>query len=294
MLRTLKVKKTNGRQSPHKAIMLLAVIDIIEFELTDGNRFYLDQETEDSYYYCWNQYIPENYYWFKPNPWTPFWHLNQEPFWHFVAKAGKEERIGNLVPKGYTASVGKMREVIEYACLDDELFTLLKDEHSRTQIREVLIKNYLTDNSLTVGSSVESKVNDDDVLFKKVLDWSMFNAGTTIPTQYHCAIQSVCDEHVSRGGSKHVTIVFEGIEYDAVLRSPDIKGRVANCLQLNWSKSSPLAQVLRTKYNDVYESLLAQRTKHPGKSPLLPDALRCSLAFCKFSNTNTYLLKPLN
>lgn len=52
MMSSLNIKKTNGRRSTHKTIMLLAVIDMIEFELTDGNHFYLDKKTEDSYNYC--------------------------------------------------------------------------------------------------------------------------------------------------------------------------------------------------------------------------------------------------
>lgn len=51
MLSSMNVKKTKGRLSPHKAIMLLAVIDMIEFELTNENRFYLDDEVESSYLY---------------------------------------------------------------------------------------------------------------------------------------------------------------------------------------------------------------------------------------------------
>lgn len=285
----LSVGISAGRKLPHKAILLIGIVHLIENDTISENKIPLDKSISDVFTDYWNSYFKDS---IVPSVWTPFYHLKSEPFWHFKA-ADTEERLQMLLSFGGTPSVGKMRPIIKYAYLDDELFSLLKDERSRTQIREVLIKNYLTDNSLTVGSSVESKVNDDDVLFKKVLDWSMFNAGTTIPTQYHCAIQSVCDEHVLRGGSKHVTIVFEGIEYDAVLRSPDIKGRVANCLQFNWSKNSPLAQVLRSKYNDVYKSLLAQRTNHPGKIPVLPEALKCSLAFCKSANANTYILTSL-
>lgn len=139
----MTVKKTNGMLSPHKAIMLLAVIDMIEYELTDGNRYYLDEETEASYQYNWNLYIPVNVFMFKPNPWTPFWHLKKEPFWHFATIPGKEECIEDLAPKGQTASVGKMRNVIKYAYLDEELYSLLKLEDSRSVFKKLLVERYI-------------------------------------------------------------------------------------------------------------------------------------------------------
>lgn len=297
---TMKVKKTNGRLSPHKAIMLLAVIDMIEFELTEGNRFYIDDETESSYHYNWNQYIPENMLLFKPNPWTPYWHLYQEPFWHFFAKQGKEERIDSLVPKGQTASVGKMREVIEYAYLDEELYSLLKDENSRSLLRDKLIAKYISPLSEKVLANIEVNQISSELLtlsheeiFRKLMDWSMFNAGTTIPAQYHSAILSICDEPLLRGHSKKVSIIFEKNKHDVVLRSVDIKGRKTVCLQFNWSRNSSLANALRTRYSEIYEELLSQKIKRPGEKTILPENLLLSVAFCKSSAANEYLLLPL-
>lgn len=75
-------------------------------------------------------------------PWTPFWHLRTEPFWHFKLKNGRTN-IGEIVAPGQTATVGKMRENIEYAYFDEDLFSLLKDSAHRDKLANVLFKNYI-------------------------------------------------------------------------------------------------------------------------------------------------------
>lgn len=75
-------------------------------------------------------------------PWTPFWHLRTEPFWHFKLKNDRTN-IGEIVSPGQTATIGKMRENIEYAYFDEELFLLLKDSLHRNKLENVLLKTYI-------------------------------------------------------------------------------------------------------------------------------------------------------
>lgn len=92
----------------------------------------------------WSVYI-ENKVEFSPFrcvPRTPFWHLRTEPFWHFKLKNGRTN-IGEIVAPGQTATVGKMRENIEYAYFDEDLFSLLKDSAHRDKLANVLFKNYI-------------------------------------------------------------------------------------------------------------------------------------------------------
>lgn len=286
---SLSVGISGGRKLPHKATLLIGIIHLIENGTICNNKIPLNKSISDVFTDYWHIYFNNNT---VPSVWTPFYHLKSEPFWHFKA-ADTEERLKMLLSFGGTPSVGKMRPIIEYAYFDDDLFSLLKDERSRTQIREVLINTYLSDNIWTDtnvhSSNIDSAVNGE-VLFKKVLDWSMFNAGTTIPVKYHEAIQSVCDERIKRGESKKVNIRFEDKDYDAILISSNIKTRDTSCLQLIWARNSPLAQKLRAKYSDVYDCLLSQRVKAPGKKPILPENLKYELVFCKSSSVNNYLL----
>lgn len=140
LMQNLSVKITNGERKPNKAIMLLSVIDLIRCNYISENKILLDDTIQEAFEYNWRKFVNDK----PPTAWTPFWHLHKEPFWHFCAKAGYENRINSLAPKGGTASIGQMRKAIEYAWLDEKLFYLLRNNKYRTQIRELLIKTYIS------------------------------------------------------------------------------------------------------------------------------------------------------
>lgn len=65
---SMKYRVLNGFVSPHKAIMLLAVIDMIEFDLVKGNNFFIDNETKQSFMFNWDQYLGDRKLPYKANP----------------------------------------------------------------------------------------------------------------------------------------------------------------------------------------------------------------------------------
>lgn len=140
---SMKYRVLNGFVSPHKAIMLLAVIDMIEFELVEGNNFFINDETKQSFLFNWEQYLGERELPYKANPWAPFWHLNHEPFWYLVPKDGDAEKVKKLAGPGETPHVGQMRKVIAFAKLDDELYKLLKDTEFRGRVKQILVEKYV-------------------------------------------------------------------------------------------------------------------------------------------------------
>lgn len=133
----LHVKITNGIKSPNKAIMLLSVIDLIRSGYITTNTIELDSTIEDAFICNWRSYVStEN----KSYPWTPFWHLNNEFFWHFQPIRNMSE-ITDLVKPGQTASLKQMKSVVKYVFLDNQLFLLLKNKASRDRLIEVLIES---------------------------------------------------------------------------------------------------------------------------------------------------------
>lgn len=133
----LHVKITNGFKAPNKAIMLISVIDLIRCGYIVKNEIYLEESIVDAYNYNWAIFYSINK---SPYPWTPFWHLSNEPFWHFKPKRNTSE-IKNLVKPGQTASFNQMCSVIQYAFIDEHLFLLLNNKPSRDRLVEVLIKS---------------------------------------------------------------------------------------------------------------------------------------------------------
>lgn len=133
----LNTAKRLGQVAPHKAVMLLSVIDLIEEKHIKNNTFTLDERLEEKFLEIWKRYVGTNVL-FKPVPATPFYHLNNESFWNLYSREGtKIERMTNTPSLGYLRNNGVL------SMIDAELFSILKDSNERARMRTVLISTYL-------------------------------------------------------------------------------------------------------------------------------------------------------
>lgn len=160
-IQSLNVKITNGVKAPHKAIMLITIIDMIHKGELTQNKILLENDIAEKFKECWNFYVDPNpaFSHFTSAAWTPFWHLKKEPFWHFCSFSSDED-VDNLAP-GQTASIGKMRSQIWYAYFDTVLFDLLQNSVYRNKLRELLFTTYIYqgDYQNIFGISVAEDVN---------------------------------------------------------------------------------------------------------------------------------------
>jgi putative restriction endonuclease len=116
-----------------KPIYMLALIDSA-VNLAD-NRIIFDCETVREQY-------RQSYLFYINNQITPFikpfYHLSSEPFYQLV---WKEEPPG--LNKEHTPSAKCLREQLDYAKLDDELWMLLQDKENREYLRQNIITRFL-------------------------------------------------------------------------------------------------------------------------------------------------------
>lgn len=138
LLEHMSVKITNGQKKPNKAIMLLSMMDLIRCGYITDNKIYIEDTIQDAFDYNWKKYVDLN----PPTCWTPFWHLKNEPFWHFKPINSLGE-VNGLTKPGETASLSKMKSAIAYAYLDESLFSFMSKPEGRTKLTEVLVKNYI-------------------------------------------------------------------------------------------------------------------------------------------------------
>ena len=161
----LNTAKMKGHSAPHKPLLLLSVLDLIEqgfltsnlIELSDAliNRF-----KENTKAYLGNSII------FKPNIGYPFYHLTSEPFWKNLHKINSQIISAEGISQNHEGSVSKVAEsVITFnsielekpiysikglreryagAVIDKELFELLKNQDARAKLRTLLISRYLS------------------------------------------------------------------------------------------------------------------------------------------------------
>ena len=144
-IKRLRVDRAHG-VAPHKPLLLLAVIELIERGQIPENKISLSPDLAETFIKYWSN-ITEG----RPNISLPFFHLKSDGFWHLHPNAGYEKVLE--VADRITA-VSRLREVIEYASLDNDLFTLLTDAGDREIIRQTLIHVYLLDFKQAIESLI--------------------------------------------------------------------------------------------------------------------------------------------
>ncbi|MCI7370930.1 hypothetical protein [Prevotella sp.] len=152
---SLHTAKLKGHKAPHKAVLLLAIIDFIEEGVIRSQRIVLSDSLEKRFHEIWHHYLGNSSI-FISDISKPFFHMQHEPFWRLVEyeevqetmvaedlpfmKAKKEKK--NLPSGSY--SVSALRRTFAYAEIDGMLYELLRNVDARAMLRVVLINEYLT------------------------------------------------------------------------------------------------------------------------------------------------------
>ena len=138
----LNVHVSFGKHAPHKPIMLLTIITLIENGEIWENVIRPTDKLKTIFDAFWMNYVPKDSQ-YVIAPWTPFWHLKNEPFWHFKPKS-TEIDLDSIVGPGMTASIAQIRDNIDYAYVDSDLFNILQDKEFRAILKRLLIDIYLS------------------------------------------------------------------------------------------------------------------------------------------------------
>lgn len=143
----LRTAKKLGLPAPHKAVLLLSVMELVETGVIIGNRIELSERLEKTFLKLWKRYVGTSVV-FQAKVATPFWHLQNEPFWNLYLNNGKDL---STVTSPY--SVSRLRENT-HAIIDQELFELMRDEDSCARLRVLLISQYLQDQHIPLDKSL--------------------------------------------------------------------------------------------------------------------------------------------
>ena len=142
LFRKLHTKVTQGQKAPHKPILLLSVIDLIETGVITDCFIPFSQEIESQFMRLWIRYIGVSDS-FQPKSSVPFWHMDYEPFWDLILKDGVVKSFDELAEERAYGDFKKMQKVVIGAKIDDDLLEVLQDPSARARLRVELIKGYL-------------------------------------------------------------------------------------------------------------------------------------------------------
>lgn len=133
----LKIKRgftKNNKVSNAKIYLLLSIIDRIEQKSLSENRIYFDELTRHNYMEQCKQHLDVVTPIVKP-----YFHLSTSLFYHIKWKEGIK-----IHSYAKTPSCKFIKENAEYAYLDEDLWTLLKNNDFRQQIYQIIIRAYLS------------------------------------------------------------------------------------------------------------------------------------------------------
>lgn len=144
----LRVDRAHGAVAPHKPILLLSVIELIEQDLLRANQIPLSAELIAAFLKLWQQLGSTTH---NADIGMPFFHLTSDGFWHFKPNPGFE----SLLDSGAKVrAVGVLRQAVEYAYLDSELFELLQQPISRNFLTTALLSHWFADKTQQVQETL--------------------------------------------------------------------------------------------------------------------------------------------
>ncbi|WP_354635721.1 HNH endonuclease [Planktothricoides raciborskii] len=262
--------KTKG-QAYYKPILLLSVIDLITQGTIQDNKIFVSDELIDNFKKYWNVLSSDSSY--KGGLHYPFFHLQSEGFWHLKFT----DKFNGLQPK----TTNKLKEAVEYASLDLELFELLQDNNSLQELIDTLIAVWFADyqqeieDILRVNESLQENHNqqpqDDEfsdfekkpklVIRKALVRNSFFRKAVVHVYDYRCAI---CRLKVTRNLTQNI-VDGAHIQPFAQFYNSHINNGLSLCKNHHWAFDRGWLSI-----DDNYRILVAEDLQEdsPNAKPL--------------------------
>lgn len=159
--KNLRTNNKYGRKSPHKAIMMLTVIELYEQNILTDNEIFYDEKLKSMFLKVWNRVLPKEPL-FHPDAYLPFWYLQSDSFWHIVPIRGKEDILSLMRDTNIKPSEAKLNDSVKYAELDEDLYFLMTIASGRSSLKRALLETYTQLSEYQIDKMAESVDNSID------------------------------------------------------------------------------------------------------------------------------------
>ena len=139
----------------------------------------------------------------------------------------------------------------------------------------------------------------ESIVYKKEVNWSMFNDGISIPIDYQVVFKRIAGRYLQRGESKPIKLYLNGKSYDATLRNLNTSsdfGDLSDKVQIRYTRNSEIALALRQNFFKSWSYIKQVKSLQPkgSRKPIpLPDNSREYLAIYTTEYDDTYILEPI-
>lgn len=159
--KNLRANNKYGRKSPHKAVMMLTVIQLFEKGILTENEIYYDKQLKSMFLKVWNRVLPDEPL-FHPDAYLPFWYLQSDSFWHIVPIRGKEEILALMRDVNIKPSEKKLSDSVRCVELDEDLYFLMTIASGRSSLKRALLETYFHLSEKQINKMSESIDNTVD------------------------------------------------------------------------------------------------------------------------------------
>ncbi|MCD4677594.1 MAG: hypothetical protein K8S18_16605, partial [Desulfobacula sp.] len=128
----LRTGRSHGHVKPHKPIMMLAILSLIENRKIISNRIDYSPHLLELFKRFFDVVRSEQD---ALNPLLPFFYLRGDGFLHHMPLSGEEDSYKALSDPG---SIKKFTGIVQYAYLDEELYAYLQDQPALNTLRNAL------------------------------------------------------------------------------------------------------------------------------------------------------------
>ncbi|WP_066425719.1 HNH endonuclease [Anabaena sp. 4-3] len=159
----LKVYKSQKKgDALNKPVLILSVIELISKEFIKNNQISISDDLIETFKTYWELTTNNS---FKGSDFAlPFFHLKNEKckFWHL--------QYSSEYDGGRPQTIPKLREDVNYAYLDDELFILIQDDLYRRELIDAIVSSWFSDeeNILEYIININEKFQNENFKYETV------------------------------------------------------------------------------------------------------------------------------
>ena len=141
-------------RAPHKPILLISIIQLIDKGVINSNRIYITPELLLAYKENWRKLVDTEHI---ANFALPFFHMRSEPFWFLVTRPSMELKVNKSKS---IKSFKSLKDSIAFAEIDKNLFTLLLIPINKVIFEELLLNEYFSN---TKFNYTLNEVNNEEI-----------------------------------------------------------------------------------------------------------------------------------
>ena len=165
-LSKLKIDRSKGEPAPHKAVLLISVIQLIDTGFISDNRILITPELVARFKDNWHLLVKNDR--FNPNFSLPFYHLKSDGFLHLKTILGREIL---LTSSHSIKSFSALKDAIDYAFFDVALYNLLTDKTNRGVFIRLLLDVYLNGQQLVYTGDDTFKMVERQILYESTAEY---------------------------------------------------------------------------------------------------------------------------